>query len=93
MNTRQYLEIEDEAFGKLDIYGEWSENETIICEMIEEKLSRISKEKVEVEALLRDANKEFPNDDNTNEAAEKPMPAENVKELAEKPKEPVGDDY
>nr|GFA43034.1 hypothetical protein [Tanacetum cinerariifolium] len=130
LNT--YLEIEDEAFGKLEIYGEWSENETveaegfceyalvlphtdkkIICEMIEEKLSSISKEKAEVETLLRDANKEFPNDDNvkqlfeqykgffketpaatmTKEAAEKPMPTENVKELAEKPKEPADDDY
>nr|GEY03043.1 hypothetical protein [Tanacetum cinerariifolium]GEY03044.1 hypothetical protein [Tanacetum cinerariifolium] len=122
MSTRQYLEIEDEAFGKLDIYREWSENETveadgfcenasvlphtekkIICEMIEEKLSRISKEKAEVETLLRDANKEFPNNDNkahqnvkpkpaavkTKEAAKKPKPAENVKELAEKPKEPA----
>nr|GEW07471.1 hypothetical protein [Tanacetum cinerariifolium] len=95
-----YLEIEDEAFGKLEIYGEWSENETIICEMIEEKLSRISKEKAEVETLLRDANKEFPNDDNeasvktkpaavkAKEAAEKPKLVENIKELAEKPKEP-----
>nr|GEY40142.1 hypothetical protein [Tanacetum cinerariifolium] len=54
MNTRQYLEIEDEAFGKLDIYGEWSENET----------KSLSKEKAKVETLLRDANKEFPNDDN-----------------------------
>ncbi|GKF54991.1 hypothetical protein Tco_0165331, partial [Tanacetum coccineum] len=90
--------------------------------MIEEKLSSISKEKAEVETLLRDANTEFPNDDNvkqlfeqykgffkesvlleeakaqkapqnvkpkpaavnTKEAAEKPKPAENVKELAEK---------
>nr|GEV28408.1 hypothetical protein CTI12_AA283080 [Tanacetum cinerariifolium] len=95
--------------------------------MIEEKFSRISKEKAEVETLLRDANKEFPNDDNvkklfeqykgffketillkemkaqeasqnvkpkpaavkTNEAAEKPKPVENVKELAEKPKKPA----
>ncbi|GKF61769.1 hypothetical protein Tco_0181823, partial [Tanacetum coccineum] len=124
----------------------------IICEMIEEKLSSISKEKAEVETLLRDASKEFLNDDNvkqlfeqykgffketvlleeanaqkapqnvkpkpavvntkeaaekpkpaknpklaavkTNEAVEKPKPAaENVKELAEKPKEPDGDDY
>nr|GEU58043.1 hypothetical protein [Tanacetum cinerariifolium] len=68
----------------------------IICEMIEEKLSRISKEKAEVETLLRDANKEFPKDDNeasvkikpadvkAKEAAEKPKPVENVKELAEK---------
>nr|GFD57032.1 hypothetical protein [Tanacetum cinerariifolium] len=29
----------------------------------------------------------------TKEVAEKPMPAKNVKELAEKPKEPTGDDY
>nr|GFB75212.1 ulp1 protease family, C-terminal catalytic domain-containing protein [Tanacetum cinerariifolium] len=29
----------------------------------------------------------------TKEVAEKPKPAENVKEVAEKPKEPVGDDY
>nr|GEY51222.1 cytochrome P450 [Tanacetum cinerariifolium] len=101
--------------------------EKIICEMIEEKLSSIPKEKAEVETLLRDANKEFPNDDNvkqlfekykgffketvlleeakahkapqnvklkpavvnTKEAAKKPKPAENVKELAEKPKEPA----
>nr|GEV57301.1 hypothetical protein [Tanacetum cinerariifolium] len=141
MSTRQYLEIEDEAFGKLEFYGEWSENETveaegfceyasvlrhtdkkIVCEMIEEKLSSISKEKAEVENLLRDANKEFPNDDNvkqlfeqykgffketvllkeakaqkapqnvkpkpaavnTKEAAEKPKPAENVKEFQPK---------
>nr|GEZ16458.1 hypothetical protein [Tanacetum cinerariifolium] len=146
ISTRQYLEIEDEAFGKLEIYGEWSENETIeaegfcenasvlphtdkkiICEMIEEKLSSISKEKAEVETLLRDANKEFSNDDNvkqlfeqykgffketvllekakaqkapqnvkpkpaavkTKEATEMPKPTENVKELAEKPKEPA----
>nr|GEU72387.1 ulp1 protease family, C-terminal catalytic domain-containing protein [Tanacetum cinerariifolium] len=99
----------------------------IICEIIKEKLSSISKEKAEVETLLRDANKEFSNDDNvkqlfelyegffketvllkeekahkapqnvkpksaavkTKEAAEKPKPVENVKELAEKPKEPV----
>ncbi|GKE93430.1 hypothetical protein Tco_1574525, partial [Tanacetum coccineum] len=114
------LEIEDDAFGKLKFYGEWSENETIevegfceyasvlphtdkkiICEMIEEKLSSISKEKVKVETLLRDANKEFPNDNNkapqnvkpkpavmnTKEAAEKPKPTEDVKELAEKAKE------
>ncbi|GKA69742.1 hypothetical protein Tco_0775806, partial [Tanacetum coccineum] len=83
------LEIEDEAFGKLEFYGEWSENETveaegfceyasvlphtdkkIICEMIEEKLSSISKEKAEVETLLRDANKEFPNDDNVKQLFE-----------------------
>ncbi|GKD56462.1 ulp1 protease family, C-terminal catalytic domain-containing protein, partial [Tanacetum coccineum] len=83
------LEIEDEAFGKLEFYGEWSENETveaegfceyasvlphtdkkIICEMIEEKLSIISKEKAEVETLLRDANKEFPNDDNVKQLFE-----------------------
>nr|GEW29105.1 peptidase C48, SUMO/sentrin/Ubl1 [Tanacetum cinerariifolium] len=104
MSTRQYLEIEDEAFGKFKFYREWSKNETaeaegfceyasvlphtkkrfiysifytrsfmhfvsasvvnIICEMIEEKLSSISKEKAEVESLLRDANKEFPNDEN-----------------------------
>ncbi|GJT06690.1 ulp1 protease family, C-terminal catalytic domain-containing protein [Tanacetum coccineum] len=144
MRTRQDLEIEDEAFVKLEFYGEWSENETveaegfceyasvlphtdkkIICEMIEEKLSSISKEKAEVETLLRDANKEFLNDDNVKqlfeqykgffketvlleeanaqkapqnvkpkpvvvnikEAAEKPKPAENVKELAEKANE------
>nr|GFB76974.1 AP2/B3-like transcriptional factor family protein [Tanacetum cinerariifolium] len=146
MSTRQYIEIEGEAFGKLKIYGEWSENEIvevegfcenasvlphtdkkIIYEMIEEKLSSISKEKAKVETLLRDANKEFPNDDNvkqlfeqykgffketvlleeakaqkapqnvkpkpaavkTKKAAEKPKPAENVKELAEKPKAPA----
>nr|GEY06684.1 ELM2 domain-containing protein [Tanacetum cinerariifolium] len=90
MSTRQYLEIEDEAFGKLEIYGDWSENETveaegfcgkslvlphtdkkIICEMVEEKLSRISKEKAEVETLLRDAKKEFPNDDNVKKLFEK----------------------
>nr|GEX96354.1 hypothetical protein [Tanacetum cinerariifolium] len=84
-----YLEIEDEAFGKLEIYGERSENETveaegfceyasvlphtdkkIICEMIEEKLSSISKEKAEVETLLRDANKEFSNDDNVKQLFE-----------------------
>nr|GEZ83000.1 peptidase C48, SUMO/sentrin/Ubl1 [Tanacetum cinerariifolium] len=84
-----YLEIEDEAFGKLKIYGEWSENETvkakgfcenasvlphtdkkIICEMIEEKLSSISKEKAEVETLLRDANNEFSNDDNVKQLFE-----------------------
>nr|GEX42597.1 ELM2 domain-containing protein [Tanacetum cinerariifolium] len=74
-----YLEIEDEAFGKLDIYGEWSENETVEAEGVVhvtaekvheilglaiEKLSRISKEKAEVETLLRDVNKEFSNDDN-----------------------------
>nr|GFB77195.1 hypothetical protein [Tanacetum cinerariifolium] len=29
----------------------------------------------------------------TKKADEKPMPAENIKELAEKPKEPSGDDY
>nr|GFD38476.1 hypothetical protein [Tanacetum cinerariifolium] len=29
----------------------------------------------------------------TKEATEKPMPTENVKELAEKLKEPAGDDY
>nr|GEY08165.1 ubiquitin-specific protease 13 [Tanacetum cinerariifolium] len=91
--------------------------------MIEEKLSSISKEKAKVETLLRDANKEFSNDDSvkqykgffketvlleeakaqkapqnvkpkpaavkTNEAAEKPNPAKNVKKLAEKPKEPA----
>nr|GEV35475.1 ulp1 protease family, C-terminal catalytic domain-containing protein [Tanacetum cinerariifolium] len=122
MSTRQDLEIEDEAFGKLEFYREWNENEIveaegfceyalvlphtnkkIICEMIEEKLSSISKEKAEVETLLRDTNKEFSNDDNkapqnvmpkptvvnTKEAAEKPKPAENVKELAKKPKEPA----
>nr|GEU32295.1 hypothetical protein [Tanacetum cinerariifolium] len=145
MSTQQYLEIEDDAFGKIDIYREWSENETveaeglcenasvlphtdkkIIYEMIEEKISRISKEKAEVEILLRDANKQFLNDDNvkqlfeqytgffketvlleeakaqkapqnvkpkpavvkTKDAAEKPKSSENVKELAEKPKEP-----
>nr|GFA39993.1 hypothetical protein [Tanacetum cinerariifolium] len=27
-----YLEIEDEAFGKLEFYGEWSENETVEAE-------------------------------------------------------------
>ncbi|GJR84536.1 ulp1 protease family, C-terminal catalytic domain-containing protein [Tanacetum coccineum] len=89
MRTRQDLEIEGEAFGKLEFYGEWSENETveaegfceyasvlphtdkkIICEMIEEKLSSISKEKAEVETLLRDANKEFPNDDNVKQLFE-----------------------
>nr|GFB21605.1 hypothetical protein [Tanacetum cinerariifolium] len=89
MSTRQYLEIEDEAFGKLDIYEEWGENETveavgfsenssvlphtdkkIICEMIEEKFSRIYKEKAEVETLLRDANKEFSNDDNVKQLFE-----------------------
>ncbi|GJZ88947.1 hypothetical protein Tco_0660729 [Tanacetum coccineum] len=42
----------------------------IICEMIEEKLSSISKEKAEVETLLRDANKEFPNDDNVKQLFE-----------------------
>nr|GEY89213.1 ubiquitin-specific protease 13 [Tanacetum cinerariifolium] len=85
----------------------------IICETIEGKLSSISKEKAEVETLLRDANKEFPNDDNMKELFEqykgffkeiilleeakaqkapqnvKPKSAENVKELAEKPKEPA----
>nr|GEU92297.1 ulp1 protease family, C-terminal catalytic domain-containing protein [Tanacetum cinerariifolium] len=89
MSTRQYIEIEDEAFGKLEFYGEWSENETveaegfceyasvlphtdkkIICEMIKEKLSSISKEKAEVETLLRDANKEFLNDDNVKQLFE-----------------------
>ncbi|GJY05641.1 peptidase C48, SUMO/sentrin/Ubl1 [Tanacetum coccineum] len=89
MSTRQDLEIEDEAFGKLEFYGEWSENETveaegfceyasvlphtdkkIICEMIEEKLSSISKEKTKVETLLRDANKEFLNDDNVKQLFE-----------------------
>ncbi|GJR96938.1 hypothetical protein Tco_0269112 [Tanacetum coccineum] len=38
--------------------------------MIEEKLSSISKEKAEVETLLRDANKEFPNDDNVKQLFE-----------------------
>nr|GEY69281.1 ulp1 protease family, C-terminal catalytic domain-containing protein [Tanacetum cinerariifolium] len=64
--------------------------------MIKEKFSRISKEKAEVETLLRDANKEFSNDENpkpaavkTKEAAEKPEPVKNVKEFAEKPKEPA----
>nr|GFC06223.1 ulp1 protease family, C-terminal catalytic domain-containing protein [Tanacetum cinerariifolium] len=38
--------------------------------MIEEKLSSISKEKVEVETLLRDANKEFSNDDNVKQLFE-----------------------
>nr|GFA82638.1 ulp1 protease family, C-terminal catalytic domain-containing protein [Tanacetum cinerariifolium] len=114
--------------------------------MIEEKLSRISKENAKVETLLRDANKEFSNDDKVKqlfeqykgffketvlleeakahkapqnvkpklaaektkeaaeapqnvkpkpaavkakEAAEKPKPTENIKEVAEKPKEPA----
>ncbi|GKC81061.1 ulp1 protease family, C-terminal catalytic domain-containing protein [Tanacetum coccineum] len=89
MRTRQDLEIEDEAFGKLEFYGEWSENETveaegfceyasvlphtdkkIIYEMIKERLSSISKEKAEVEILLRDANKEFLNDDNVKQLFE-----------------------
>nr|GEX63776.1 hypothetical protein [Tanacetum cinerariifolium] len=38
--------------------------------MIEEKLSRISKEKAKVETLLRDANKDFSNDDNVNKLFE-----------------------
>nr|GEY90704.1 ubiquitin-specific protease 13 [Tanacetum cinerariifolium] len=42
----------------------------IICEMIEEKLSSISKKKAEVETLLRDENKEFPNDDNVKQLFE-----------------------
>nr|GEV98161.1 hypothetical protein [Tanacetum cinerariifolium] len=116
------------AFQYLGGYRELS---SIICEMIEEKLSRISKEKAKVETLLRDANKDFPNDDNvkklfeqykgffketvlleeakaqkapqnvkpkpatvkTKEAAEnaakKPKPTKNVKEVAEKPNKPA----
>ncbi|GKE41962.1 hypothetical protein Tco_1469246, partial [Tanacetum coccineum] len=71
MRTRQDLEIEGEAFGKLEFYGEsTSPYSHIICEMIEEKLSSISKEKAEVETLLRDANKEFPNDDNVKQLFE-----------------------
>nr|GEV45478.1 hypothetical protein [Tanacetum cinerariifolium] len=110
MSTRQDLEIEDEAFGKLKLYGEWSENETvepegfceyasvlphtdkkIIYEMIEENISSLSKEKDKVETLLRDANK----DEGTKAPQNvKPKPvAVNTKELAEKPKEPAGDDY
>nr|GEZ55117.1 ubiquitin-specific protease 13 [Tanacetum cinerariifolium] len=42
----------------------------IICETIKEKLSSISKEKAEAEILLRDANKEFPNDDNVKQLFE-----------------------
>nr|GEZ17518.1 hypothetical protein [Tanacetum cinerariifolium] len=128
MSTRQYLVIEDEAFGKLDIYGEWSENETVEAEGFCENssvLPHTDKKKAKVETLLRDANKEFLNDDNVKklfeqykgffketvlleetkaqeasvktkptvvkakEAAEKPKPVENVKELAKKPKEPA----
>nr|GFC09657.1 hypothetical protein [Tanacetum cinerariifolium] len=70
----------------------------IICEMSEEKLSSISKEKAKVETLLRDANKEFLNDDNETVLLEeakaqkapqnvKPkLAAVNTKEAAEKPK-------
>nr|GFB76838.1 ulp1 protease family, C-terminal catalytic domain-containing protein [Tanacetum cinerariifolium] len=39
--------------------------------MIKEKLSSISKEKAEVETLLRDANKEFLNDDNVKQLFKK----------------------
>nr|GFD50184.1 hypothetical protein [Tanacetum cinerariifolium] len=38
--------------------------------MIEEKLSKISKEKAEVETLLRDVNKKFLNDDNVKQLFE-----------------------
>nr|GFB89165.1 hypothetical protein [Tanacetum cinerariifolium] len=120
MSTRQYLEIEDEAFGKLKFYKEWSENET-------KSFQAYPRRRLKVETLLRDANKEFLNDDNvkrlfeqykgffketvlleeakaqkaplnvkpkpaamkTKEAAKKPKPTENVKELAEMPKEPA----
>ncbi|GJR18145.1 hypothetical protein Tco_0966672, partial [Tanacetum coccineum] len=110
------VEIEGEAFGKLEFYGEWSENEIveaegfceyasvlphtdkkIICEMIEEKLSSISKEKAEETILLEEAKAQKAPQNvkpksaavNTKEAAEKPKPTENVKELAENPKEPA----
>nr|GEW89137.1 peptidase C48, SUMO/sentrin/Ubl1 [Tanacetum cinerariifolium] len=75
MSTRQYLEIKDEAFGKLDIYGEWSENETVEAEGFcknSSVLPHTDKKKIFQEyrrrrlklKLLRDANKEFVNDDN-----------------------------
>nr|GEY61652.1 peptidase C48, SUMO/sentrin/Ubl1 [Tanacetum cinerariifolium] len=121
MSTRQDLEIEDEAFGKLEFYGEWNENEIveaegfceyalvlphtnkkIICEMIEEKLSSISKETAKVETLLRDTNKEFLNDDNVKQLfeqykgvfkeivlLEEARAKKASQNLAEKPKEPA----
>nr|GEV21639.1 cytochrome P450 [Tanacetum cinerariifolium] len=53
----------NEMVANIDVLASSMKN-WIICETIEEKLSSISKEKAEVETLLRDANKEFPNDDN-----------------------------
>ncbi|GJW01805.1 hypothetical protein Tco_1557056 [Tanacetum coccineum] len=102
------LKIYDEAFGKLEFYGEWSENETVeaggFCEYASvlphtrqrsyfEHKNGFSKETVlleEAKAQKAPQNiKPKPAAVNTKEAVEKLKPAENVKELAEKPKEPV----
>nr|GEV35540.1 hypothetical protein [Tanacetum cinerariifolium] len=103
MSTRQYLEIEDEAFGKFEFYGEWSENETVevegFCEYAsvlphtDKKYKGFFKETVlleEAKAQKAPQNvKPKPAAVKTKEAVEKPNPAENVKRLAEKPKEPT----
>nr|GEZ55638.1 hypothetical protein [Tanacetum cinerariifolium] len=96
-STRQYLEIEDEDFGKLEFYGEWSENEIVEAEGFCKYASVLPHTDKKETVLLEEAKahkapqnvKPKPTAVKTKEAAKKPKPAENVKELAEKPKEPT----
>nr|GFB65032.1 ELM2 domain-containing protein [Tanacetum cinerariifolium] len=81
-----YLEIEDEAFRKLNIYEEWSENETVEAEGFCENSSVLPHtDKKGHEASV----KTKPAAVKAKDSAKMPKPVENVKELAEKRKEPA----
>nr|GEZ26057.1 hypothetical protein [Tanacetum cinerariifolium] len=83
-----YLEIEDEAFGKLDIYGEWSENETVEAEgFCENSLVLPHTDKKPVENVKELAEKRKEPAEKAQEAPQnvKPKPAAvKTKEAAEK---------
>nr|GEX88626.1 hypothetical protein [Tanacetum cinerariifolium] len=95
MSTRHYLEIKDEAFGKLKFYGEWSENEIIEAEGLCEYALVLPHTDKKETVLLEEAKAQKAPQNvkpkstamNTKEAAKKPKPAENVKEF--QPKEPA----
>ncbi|GJR13758.1 hypothetical protein Tco_0796410 [Tanacetum coccineum] len=78
MSTRHDLKIEDDAFGKLEFYGEWSENETIEVEGFCEYASVLphTDKKKSFQAYprrrlkLKLSNKEFLTDDNVKQLFE-----------------------
>nr|GEX77509.1 ubiquitin-specific protease 13 [Tanacetum cinerariifolium] len=95
------LEIEDEAFGKLDIYGEWSENETVEAEGFCENSSVLPHTDKKYKGFFKEtflleetkgqeaSVKTKPAAVKAKDLAEMPKPVENVKELTEKRKEPA----